>query len=344
MTMKDSTALKLEALLKEIAPKATMFGHQDDMAYGMGWNGLYNESDVKRVTGSFPAVFGCDLGRIGNKTNIDDVPFDSIRSYIIRAHEMGGVNTISWHAYLPTDATNPWNITEKVVEHLLPGGKNHKALTNQLDLVASFLLSLVDKDGNPIPYIFRPWHEMDGNWFWWGKGHCTPEEYKELYRFTIDYLRITKGIKNMLVGYSPDCKFNTVDEYYIYYPGDEYVDLLGMDNYWDLGSEERNLDKAIMKLEIVVNEAKKKNKIAALTETGMDLIPEADWFTTLDKVVSANETTKQISYVLVWRNFDKTQFFAPYPGHPSVPAFLEWVNKPDIWLLKDLQEYTKNRK
>jgi len=340
-TMKDDAAIKLETLLKEIAPKATMFGHQDDMAYGMGWNGLYNESDVKRVTGSFPAVFGWDLGKIGNKANIDDVPFDSIRSYIIRAYEMGGINTISWHAFLPTDSTSPWVVKNKVVEQLLPGGKQHSALIHQLDLIADFLKTLKGKNGENIPYIFRPWHEMDGSWFWWGKDHCTTEEYKQLYRFTIDYLRNVKGITSMLVGYSPDRNFYSAEEYYTYYPGDEYVDLLGIDDYWDLGTEERNLDKAIMKLEIIVNEAKKKNKIAAMTETGLNLIPEADWFTTLDKVISANETTKQISYVLVWRNFDKTQFFAPYPGHPSVPAFLNWVNKPDIWLLKDLQEYRK---
>jgi len=339
--MKDAAALKLDAFLKEIAPKGTMFGHQDDMAYGMGWRGLYDESDVKRVTGSYPAVFGWDLGKIGTPANIDDVPFDSIRSYIIKADELGGINTISWHAFLPDEKTTPWTVDKEVVKHILPGGKDHSVFIHQLDLIADFLKSLKDKNGNQIPYIFRPWHEMDGKWFWWGEGHCTHEEYKQLYRFTIDYLRKVKGVTSMLVGYSPDRNFYNAEEYYTYYPGDEYVDLLGIDNYWDLGTEERNLDKAIMKLEIVVNEAKKKNKIAAMTETGLMLIPEADWFTTLDKVVSANETTKQISYVLVWRNFDQTQFFAPYPGHASVPAFLNWVNKPDIWLLKDLQEYRK---
>jgi len=342
--MKDDAALKLDSFLKEIAPKGTMFGHQDDMAYGMGWRGLYDESDIKRITGSYPAVFGWDLGKIGNNANIDDVPFDSIRSYIKHAYELGGINTISWHAFLPDNATDPWNVKQKVVTDLLPKGKNHKALTKQLDLIADFLKSLIDKNGNQIPYIFRPWHEMDGSWFWWGKGHCTTDEYKQLFRFTIDYLRKTKGITSMLVGYSPDRNFYTAEEYYTYYPGDEYVDLLGMDDYWDLGTEERNLDIAVKKLEIIVNEAKKKNKIAAMTETGLNLIPEADWFTTLDKVISANEITKQISYVLVWRNFDQTQFFAPYPGHSSVPAFLNWVNKPDIWLLKDLQEYKSKLK
>lgn len=338
--MKDEATLKLDAFLKELAPQATMFGHQDDMAYGMGWNGLYDESDIKRVTGSYPAVFGWDLGHIGNPANIDNVPFDSIRSYIIHANELGGVNTISYHPFLPDNSRNAWMVDKKIVPTILPGGENHAAFVHQLDLIADFLNSLVDKNGTKIPVIFRPWHEMDGKWFWWGETHCTTDEFKTLFRFTIDYLRKTKGIRNILVGYSPDRNFYTVDEYYKYYPGDEYVDLLGIDNYWDLGTEEPNIEKAIMKLEIIVNEAKKKNKIAAMTETGLNLITEPDWFMDkLNKVVNANETTRQISYVLVWRNFDQTQFFAPYPGHSSVTAFKKWVDLPNIWLLKDLQTY-----
>jgi len=337
---KDAGALALEKLMKDLAPKATMFGHQDDMSYGLGWRAIPWESDVKRVTGSYPAVFGWDLGKIGNPVNLDSVPFDSMKVYIRRAHEMGGINTLSWHAYLPTDSTTPWTTKEKVVVNLLPGGKDHAAFKHQLDLVADFIGNLKDGKGNMIPVLFRPWHEMDGSWFWWGANNCTTDEYKQLYRFTIEYLWKTKHVCNMIVGYSPDRNFANADEYYRFYPGDDIVDLLGVDNYWDMKFSGDSLNIPTKKVEFLVDEAKKKGKIAAMTETGLEGLPDIKWYTEhLDKVISANEKTKQLSYILVWRNFSKSHHYAPYPGEAAVPDFLEWVNKPDIWLLNDLKAY-----
>jgi hypothetical protein len=78
-------------LLQEITGKGILFGHQDDLAYGIGWNSISGESDVKRITNSYPAVFGWDFGNIGDAENLDGVPFDSIRAYIIKAYEMGGI-------------------------------------------------------------------------------------------------------------------------------------------------------------------------------------------------------------------------------------------------------------
>jgi mannan endo-1,4-beta-mannosidase len=49
-----------------------------------------------------------------------------------------------------------------------------------------------DNNGKLIPIIFRPFHEFDGNWFWWGANYCTAEEYISVYRFTVNYLRDTK--------------------------------------------------------------------------------------------------------------------------------------------------------
>ena len=66
-----------------------------------------------------------------------------------------------------------------------------------LNRVAKFLLSLKTGDGKPIPVIFRPWHEISGGWFWWGKDSCAPEEYQKLYRRTIDFLR-QRGIEQCL--------------------------------------------------------------------------------------------------------------------------------------------------
>src|SRR5207302_7820889 len=68
------------------------------------------------------------------------------------------------------------------------------------------------------------------DWFWWGKSHCTPEELKQLWQFTISYLRDTKGVHNLLYAFNTD-KFYSENEYLERYPGDEWIDMIGFDIY-----------------------------------------------------------------------------------------------------------------
>jgi mannan endo-1,4-beta-mannosidase len=174
----QNPAMRLRNFLTEMSGKAILFGHQDDLAYGIGWNSISGESDVKRVAGSYPAIFGWDLGNIGDSKNLDGVPFDSIKAYIKKVHKMGGINTISWHARYPITNSDAWNLTNIDVSSLLPGGDSHWQFLKELDLVAHFLGDLKDDSGISIPIVFRPWHEMSGDWFWWGSSVCTDKEYR----------------------------------------------------------------------------------------------------------------------------------------------------------------------
>lgn len=304
---------KLEILrssLKDISGKYILFGHQDDLAYGLRWEGLRGKSDVKSVTGDYPAVFGWELGNIGDNENIDGIPFDSIVSYVKLSDEMGGINAISWHARYPVTNFDSWNLTDINLHSLLPGGESHSLLTEKLDLLAGFFLELKTDDGTLIPVVFRPWHEMYGNWFWWGRSKCSDEEYIQLFRFTIDYLKNEKKVSNILVAFSPDNRFNSEETYLERYPGDEYVDILGLDDYDDFRNG--RLDLIVIKLGIVSDVAKKKNKIAAFTETGSDKLEISNWYTSnLLQVLKANEKTRNISWVMVWRNRDTEHFFVP---------------------------------
>ena len=69
------------AKLESIKSKGILFGHQDDLAYGVGWEYVQGESDVKRVTGDYPALFGWELGGIEreDEVNLDKVPFVKMR-------------------------------------------------------------------------------------------------------------------------------------------------------------------------------------------------------------------------------------------------------------------------
>src|SRR5690606_13704518 len=97
-----------------------------------------------------------------------------------------------------------WIINDADVSSLLPDGENHDYLIGKLDLVADFMHQLKDDDGNLIPFIFRPWHDMNGNLFWWGAKTCSSSDYIALFRFTVNYLRINKELNNILIAYSPD--------------------------------------------------------------------------------------------------------------------------------------------
>ena len=140
---------------------------------------------------------------------------------------------------------------------------------------------------------------------------------------------------NFLAAYSPDRNFQTEEEYLTLYPDDDIVDILGIDNYWDLQSPEGRRD-AIKKLEIVANYALKTGKIAAFTETGSDKLLNDKWFTEmLGYVLNASSLTRQIVYVMVWPNHDLSHFYVPYPEHPAAVNFRTFTDQQHVWLLNE---------
>lgn len=336
---------ELLELLYAAKGEGVLFGHQDTYAYGFTWKDVEGNSDVKRVAGDYPALFGWELGGIetGSEDNLDTILFENIKKYALKAYSQGGVNTFSWHPFSAVDRENSWNTENPVVGKIISGGEFHEAFKKDLDALAGFFNSLVTPDGVKVPFIFRPWHEMDGTWFWWGTKICTPDELKELFRFTIDYLKEEKGLDQMLVAYSPDRNFETREEYLTWYPGDEYIDVIGMDNYYDLYTEGL-LDDAIKKLHIVIGYANEKDKLAAFTETGYRNIPDTTWFVNkLGVVLSDSIVAANISYVQVWHNDPTKHFFFPYPGHPSAKYAKEFLDREEIWLLNDLLEFKKQQ-
>ena len=325
--------------LNTIKGKGILFGHQDDLAYGVGWEYVRGESDVKRVSGDYPALFGWELGGLerGDQVNLDKVPFSKMRELAVMGHEMGGINTFSWHPYAATKGESSWDKKAIVVKHIIPGGSHHESFKAQLDKVASFFTQLKDEKGQNIPFIFRPWHEMDGSWFWWGDASCTKEEFTTLFEFTIQYLKDEKGLDQMLVAYSPDRNFESENEYLQWYPGDEYVDILGVDNYWDL-KQEGGAEQAIKKLHIVIELANKKEKISAFTETGIENVTDGKWYSQkLGKVLADPIIAKEISYVMVWRNDGNVHYFFPYPGQKGEADAREFLSDPNILLLEDFK-------
>lgn len=345
--------------LHRVGEESVLFGHQDSLAYGVEWLDEPGQSDVKEVTGDYPALYGWDIGNIelGDAANLDGVSFSKMQGWIKEVYGRGGVVTISWHMNHPITQKPSWETAPGAAD-ILPGGDNHQALKIYLDRFADFVagLQVQDNDGNPVtvPVIFRPWHEHNGDWFWWGKRHTTEEEFVELWRFTVEYLRDEKQLHNLLYAFSPDrsrTDINNFREDYLYaYPGDGYVDILGLDNYWDLGHpandtpREQNLVNFATSLENLVAIAQEKNKLPAMTEGGQDTLPDSKFWTGhLLAGILANEHTRKIAYVQVWRNANREKegrdhFYVPYQTHPAAADFVEFYRHPAILFESDLPD------
>ncbi|MFV1883248.1 MAG: glycoside hydrolase family 26 protein [Balneola sp.] len=341
----------LYANLHALSSSKVLFGHQDDTAYGYTWWAEPGRSDVKEISGSYPAVYGWDIGNLelGNETNLDGVSFENMRNWILEAYVRGGINTISWHMNNPVSGGNSWDASGAINE-ILPGGNVHEKYKNWLDVFAEFTSTLTDENGVIIPIIFRPFHEHNGSFFWWGKGHLTEQEYIQLWKFTVKYLRDEKQVHNLLWAFSPHRGRSEIadfkNEFMYGFPGADYVDIIGLDNYWDVGhpaNMKNNIEQKqdlVDALSIAVGVADSLNKLAALTETGVENIPDSLFWT--ERILSsftANEHVKQIAYFLVWRNtnFEKENrdhFYAPYPGHKSVDDFIRFKES-DFILFED---------
>ena len=320
--------------------KGIMVAHQDDAAYGHTWYGKAGGSDVKEVTGDYPAIAGWELGHleIGSPYNLDSVYFTDMKRLIREVYDRGGINTISWHGDNIVTGKNAWDCgQDSVVRSILPGGNNHTKFLTWLDRLSVFFQDLEDEKGELIPVIFRMFHEHTGSWFWWGAKQCTPDEYNELYRMTVKYLRDTKHVHNLLYAFSP-ADVTTEQEYLLRYPGDDWVDILGFDTY-AFGTGRKDIDlykqKMTAGLSIVTKYAAKTGKIPVMAETGMEGIKLTDYFT---GVLLPIIKPFKIGYVLFWRNAfnNPNHFYVPYAGHASAADFKKFTDTPGIILNKEI--------
>ncbi|MDQ5930606.1 MAG: mannan endo,4-beta-mannosidase [Bacteroidota bacterium] len=341
------TKLLLQQLNKS-KEQGFVFGHQDDLAYGVHWKYEKRRSDVKETAGDYPGIYGWDIAGIEKdaEKNIDGVPFDKMKAYIIQSNKRGGITTISWHLDNPMTGKNAWDITPNSLQSILEGGQNHEKFKSWLDKAAAFFLSLKDKKNKQIPVIFRPYHELTGTWFWWCQNSATPEEFTKIWKFTADYLQ-QKGVHNLLYAYST-ADFNTKEDFLKYYPGDAYVDILGFDKYEYSDPQKDNsfIENCQKQFKIINEVAQEHQKLIAFTETGYEQVPYSNWWT--DSLIKAIGTYK-IAYVLLWRNhgFNKDMtpphmhYYAPYKGQTSAEDFKKFYKLPETFFEKDVKKNFK---
>ncbi|MFD2673513.1 glycosyl hydrolase [Marinicrinis sediminis] len=338
--MASAKTRSLFAYLKNITGDTMLFGHQHATTQGLTISqGDGTESDVKNAVGAFPAVYGWDtLSLTGNEE-----PFtpEATAEVMKLAYERDGILTLS--AHMPNFVTGDSMYgTSRVVEQILPGGAKHSEYNAYLDMIADFANGLKDDQGEWIPVIFRPFHENNGGWFWWGAPYSSVSEYKNIFRYTVEYLRDVKGVHNFLYAYSPNGPFHGEEDYLQRYPGDEYVDMIGMDQY-DGTFTEGWMDGLVEDAAMISRIAEERGKISALTEVGpkdnnsgvlINGNKNVNWFTDLLEKIKADEDARNVTYLLTWRNGSMDHFWVPYRNHPvygnneMLADFIRFYNDP----------------
>lgn len=342
---------ELTLTLREASARGVpFFGHQDDLMYGHSWNATkendleLTRSDVLSCSGAYPYVLGLDLGGLETDSpqNLDGNDFDLMREAAVKHYERGGIVTLSWHLRNPLTGGDSWDVSsDRVVESILPGGEKHELFMLWLDKVASYIESLKDSRGRQIPVIFRPWHEHTGGWFWWGAGLCSPQQYNELWVMTYNYMTLTRKLEGLVWAISPGASEKNFELWESRYPGDEYVDVVGLDSYCPTYlPQEEALVKFVESTRYCLGSlcafARAHDKIPSLTETGYEGLTYDKWWT--ETLASAVEGFP-IAYLLVWRNTDERpyglkHFFAPWPGGPSEQDFREYKESGKIKMLE----------
>lgn len=335
LVMAQSLTKQYVKTLRASASSGVMYGHHDDTMYGFQWKGGGEDrSDTKDVVDMYPAMMSFELCRIEREEekNIDGVPFDRIRSEVRKQYARGGFVTMSWHADNIVTGKNAWDVSNPfVVKAVLKGGSKAQEFLVWLDRLAAFLKSLKDEKGEQIPVIFRPWHECNGAWFWWGRNFCTPNDYKDLWKLTVKRLK-KDGVKNVIYAYSPGANVHTQKEYLERYPGDKIITILGVEGYaiktsGSTADRQKFIGNVRKSLGIAASLARERGKILALTETGIKHNTDTQWWT---KVLQPAIAGFPVCFLVTWRNATNQldECYGIYKGHPAEEDFKLFAKNP----------------
>lgn len=191
-----------------------------------GLNGWENMKIAENNGGKFPAILGLDVGYY-SQTGIDHGADIATTEQAITCWEKGGIVTLCWHWLAPEkyitgtwySAFRPEHVNMNLTKIMNGEDEEGMALLKQdIDNVAQELLKMQEAG---VPVLWRPLHEASGGWFWWGAEGA--ETYKKLYILLYDTLTNEYGLNNLI------WLWNGQDGEW--YPGDEYVDIVGIDIY-----------------------------------------------------------------------------------------------------------------
>ena len=208
------SADELYQYLQSIEGKACLTGQQE--SYWVDGPD-YEINHIYQNTGKAPAIRGFDFIA---------ATFEDVTERALAWHEAGGIVTISWHTGIDFCSAFDESKTDDLnwEEAFTVGTDTYNALLEGMDRAVPYLKELEDAG---VPVLWRPFHEMDGGWFWWSKGGADNfvKLWQLMYSRYTDYWELDNLI--WVLAYSD----NIETDKRLWYPGDDYVDIVGADSY-----------------------------------------------------------------------------------------------------------------
>lgn len=357
-------AEKLYQLLKQIVDnKQTMFGmaNPTTIGYASGpLNGEYNHSDCKDITGDHPAFHESDLMWYEGSQEFRSWDIKAMK----KAWKRGAILGYCWHIGGPVShkfyaiqdgqPSQDYHLATEIIVN--PDRTTNIKLDWYLNRIDSIAIPVFKELDYPI--VFRPFHEMTGDWFWWGR-QIGADTYIKLFRLTVDYLH-SKGINNLLYCWSPD---KQVD--FTFYPGDDYVDILGLDAYEPGLTTHYPIPALVENLTKICDYAESHNKVAAWTEVGcrpteegVPRYPEQYpdfWTTYVWDILTKYPAAGRLAWILSWYNADWKKDFSsspyiPYKGmdkknsSEAIQDFTKMYDYSNSLFEKDMKNFRKQNK
>lgn len=340
-----------------------IYGHQNDTIHKAGPAAgtkdddfTFTNSDTKDLTGSYSGIEGIDsMSFTGADYSVPAGSSDDLVTYSAKLMEKvaseGSIITLCSHmpnfaevaakgkdskGHYDYSGYSTIHTSGNVVQRVMPGGDLNEAFLGYLDMVADFGNQLEAKG---IPVLYRPFHENTGSWFWWGAAQCDPAAFKDLWRYTVEYLRDVKGVHNFIYVYSPGSDFNNENDYLQRYPGDDYVDVMAFDMYNNDPTLTDSFPYSLAdNMKIVDGLAEKHSKLTAVSETGIAVTGEngmavsgnkrLNWHEDISDAVSKTNA----AYFMTWVNFGEgSGLYEPYlktaaTGHEMSNNFINYYN------------------
>ena len=231
------------------------------MANHNGWS--TDEAEFMHgITGKYPAINTVDFMHLrwskplGNANWVDLSNTKILEDWVAE----NGIVAAGWHWNVPKTEADKGNLnnyafytdgnTVTARQAVRTTRWENKQINEDIDALSTILLSLQDKG---IALLWRPLHEASGGWFWWGTSGAA--QYRKLWIYLYDRLK-ANGVNNLIWVWT--CQGNDAD----WYPGDQYVDIIGRDNY-------DNKDHSSIKAEFdALAEISGHKKMVTLSECG----------------------------------------------------------------------------
>lgn len=189
----------------------------------------FNEK-LEQISGRRAVLHGYELGAIMGQT--EDVVAAQRKAVVesaMRRYEEGGIVVMTFHQNLPGTERLWDNVSMKLEQrdfdrYVTEGTPEYDRLIADLDETAVYLAQLRDAG---VPVLWRPYHEMNGDWFWWGGKNNFTALWEIMYtRYTE-----THGLNNLLWVWNPNAPTVWAEPYGAYFPGLDRADILAADIY-----------------------------------------------------------------------------------------------------------------